>query len=39
MRVLAAPNPGLSAGLGGTMSVTERCGCLKQQNCYRSVTL
>lgn len=37
-RVLVAPNPGLSAGLGGTVSVTERCGWLKQRNCYKSVT-
>lgn len=35
---LGCPNPGLSAGLGGTGSGTERWGCLKWQNCCRSVT-
>jgi len=36
--VLVAPNPGPFAALGGTGSVTECSGCLKRQNCYRSVT-
>lgn len=36
-RVLIAPDVRLSAGLGGTMPLTEHCGFLKQQNCYRSV--